>query len=317
MTPVARRSVLASLPGLALLRDAAAAPSKIRLGTASEGGAFVLYGGAFVDALKSVEPSLEIREQATRGTLDNVPMLEHGELDIGFVFGEVVHELFAGVGRPVTNLSVISAMYPTPGMFAVRADSRYRAITDLQGRPVVWNSRGSGLAVQGRYVMEGMGLDVDKDFESIYTERLSDGPAMVIDGRASALWGGGLRWPGFVTIASNPNGMRFVVPTAEETERIVAKYGFLHRFTVPASLYPGQSEPIQSVGSWSFVLARADLDETVGYRLAAGLHRVERAGLSPRQLGQSTAKNTLVAIPSLNVLHPGVRRFYTEQGLIK
>ncbi len=309
--------MLASLPGLILLRDAAAAPLKVSVGTASEGGAFVLYGGALVDALKSVEPSLELREHTTRGTLDNVPMLERGELDIGFAFGEVVHELFSAVAGPTTKLSVISVMYPTPGMFAVRADSRYRSVTDLQGRPVVWNARGSGLAVQGRYVMDGMGLDVDTYFDSIYTERLTDGPAMVVDGTASALWGGGLRWPGFVTIANNPNGVRFVVPTAEETDRILAKHNFLRRFTVPAGLYAGQSEPIHSVGSWSFILARPDLDEAVGYRLAMGLHRAERGALSPRQLGQSTAKNTLAAVPSLDVLHPGVRRFYKEQGLIK
>ena len=300
-----------------LLRDAVATPAKIRLGTATEGGGFVLYGGAFVDALKTVEPSLEIQESTTRGTLDNVPMLERGELDIGFVFGEVVHELFASLGGPATKLTIISAMYSTPGMFAVRADSRYHSITDLQGRPVVWNSRGSGLAVQGRYVMGGMGIDVDTYFDSIYPERFSDGPTMVIDGTASALWGGGLRWPGFVTIANNPNGVRFVVPTAEETDRIVAKYDFLHRFTVQAGLYAGQSEPIHSVGSWSFILGRPDLDEAIGYRVAAGLHRAERGGLSPRQLGQSTAKNTLAAVPSLDVLHPGVRRFYEEQGLVK
>ena len=309
--------MLASLPGLILLRDAAAAPTKVSVGTASEGGAFVLYGGALVDALKSVEPSLDMREHTTRGTLDNVPMLERGELDIGFAFGEVVHELLTGAAGATTKLTVISVMYPTPGMFAVRADSRFRSIADLQGRPVVWNARGSGLAVQGRYVMDGMGLDVDTFFESIYTERLTEGPTMVVDGTASALWGGGLRWPGFVTIANNPNGVRFVVPTAEETDRIVAKYDFLRRFTVQAGLYAGQSEPIHSVGSWSFILGRPDLDEAIGYRVAAGLHRAERGGLSPRQLGQSTAKNTLAAVPSLDVLHPGVRRFYKEQGLIK
>lgn len=309
--------MLASLSGLMLWRDAVAAPTKIRVGTALEGSGFVLYGGAFVDALKSVEPSLEIRESMTGGTLDNVSMLESGELDIGFVSGEVVHELLAGLGRPVTKLTVVSVMYPIPGMFAVRADSRYRSIIDLQGRAVVWNPRGSGLAVQGRYVMSGMGLDVDTFFDSIYPERFSDGPAMVIDGAASALWGGGMRWPGFVSIANNPNGVRFVVPTPEEAGRILAKYGFLRRFIVPAGLYPGQSEPIQSVGSWSFILARADLDETVGYRLAAGLHRIERGSLNPRQLGQSTAKNTLAAVSSPDVLNPGARRFYEEQGLLK
>lgn len=318
MAPVLRRSVLAALPAMVLfgLREAAAGPVKIILGSASEGGGFVLYGGALVDALRSVDPSIEVHEQATRGTLDNVPMLERGELDLGFSSGEVVHELFAGVDRPVTRLKVVSVMYPTPGMFAVRADSRYRNIRDLEGRPVVWNSRGSGLAVQGRYIMEGLGLDPDGFFQPIYTDRLSDGPAMVLDERASALWGGGLRWPGFVTIANSSRGARFVVPTAEEADRILARHGFLRRFTVPAGLYPGQYEPIESVGSWSYVLARADLAEAVGYRLAVALRRIERGALAARQLAQSTAKNTLAALPSLNALHPGVARYYREIGLI-
>lgn len=214
-----------------------------------------------------------------------MPLLKKGEIDIGFVLGEVAHELFAGIGRPPTRLEVILVMYPTPGMFAVHADSRFRSIVDLRDRPVAWNSCGSGLAVQGRYVMDGLGLDAEKDFEPVLTERLAEGPQMVLDGRAAALWGGGLRWPGFVTIASNARGARFVVPDAEESSRIMAKHRFLRRFTAPAGTYPGQSDPIESVGSWSFIMARADLDDAVGYRLAALLLRIERANISLRQLG--------------------------------
>lgn len=209
-----------------------------------------------------------------------------------------------------------AALYPTPGMFAVRADSRFRSIADLRDRPVVWNSRGSGLAVQGGYVMDGLGLDAEKDFEPIYVEQFSEGPQMVLDGRASALWGGGLRWPGFVMIAGGPHGARFVVPDAEERARILARYSFMRHFTVPAGTYPGQPDPIESVGSWSFILARPDLDDDIAFRLALSLHRIEKAGMSPRQLGQSTVANTLAALTDRAALHPGVARFYREQGLM-
>ena len=39
--------------------------------------------------------------------------------------------------------------------------------------------------------MDGLGLDAAKDFQPIYLERAGDGPAMVLDGRVAALWGGG------------------------------------------------------------------------------------------------------------------------------
>ncbi len=97
-------------------------------------------------------------------------MLEAGTVDIGLVFGEMAQELFNPKDGPPTQLKVISTAYSSPGMFVVRADSRYRTIKDLIGRPVVWNGRGSGLALQGRFVMEGLGLDPEKDFEAIYTD---------------------------------------------------------------------------------------------------------------------------------------------------
>ncbi len=71
-----------------------------------------------------------------------------------------------------------------------------------------------------------------------------------------------------------------------------------------------------TVGSWSFVLARPGLDEAVGYRLASALHKVERAGAPSEQLSETTAKNTLDALPMPGVLQPGVARYDKEIGLL-
>ena len=56
---------------------------------------------------------------------------------------------------------VLAAMYSTPGMFVVRADSPYRSIEDLKGHPVAFGARGSGLIILARYVLDGLGLDRD------------------------------------------------------------------------------------------------------------------------------------------------------------
>jgi uncharacterized protein len=314
-----RRKLLSAVPAVVVLAPAPlrAQSAKLTLGTAAAGGGFVPYGASLLDLLKSIDPTLELRTVPTKGTADNVPMLEAGDIDLGLVSGEVTHEVFAGLDRPVTKLTVISVMYSTPGMFVTRADSRYHRIPDLKGRPVVWNGRGAGFATQARYVMDGLGLDMDKDFEPIYIERLADGPPMVIDGHAAALWGGGLRWPGFIEVANNPRGARFIAPTPEEIQRIRAKYDFMKPMTVPAGLYPHQYDPIETVGTWSFILARPGFDDAIGRRLAASLYRAERTGALPKQLAQSTARNTLAAIPGPNVLQPGVAKYYREVGLLR
>jgi TRAP transporter TAXI family solute receptor len=314
-----RRSVLAGLAMAgAVAGEGAAQSGGVKFGTAAEGGGFIIYAGAFVDAIKWANPSIGIKPVPTRGSVENVPLLQEGKLDIGLVFGEVAQQLFNPKEGSPTKLKVICTVYASPGMFVVRADSRHRTIADLKGRPVVWNSKGAALALQARYVLDALDLDPDKDFEAIYTERMIDGPAMLMEGRASALWGSGNRWPGFVKVASDPRGARFITPDKEQIERIVAKHNFMRRITVPAGRYPGQSEPLLTVGSWSYVLARPYLDDSVGYALAAALHKAEKGGsLFGGQLAESTVKNTLASLPRLDVLQGGVELYYREIGAIK
>lgn len=312
--------------GLLVLAGSAAAQeggkpiqkTTISLGTATPGGGFPLYGNAFAAIMNEAEPALDIEPRNTKGSNENIPLLEAGNLDIALVAGEPSYEAFMGIGRPRTNLKILTAMYSSPGMFVVRADSPYKTIRDLVGHPVAFGARGSGLPILSRYVLDGLGLKQDEDFQSIYLDRAGDGPAMVQDGRAAALWGAGIGWPGFTAVASSPGGARFIAPNAEEIARIRAKHTFLKPLTVPAGSYPNQNAPIDALGSWSFVLARENLPDDIAYRLARTLHGVE--GTFCKKLAQAcetTAANTFTAAPSVDLIHPGVLRYFREIGVAK
>src|SRR5262245_45024412 len=193
------------------------------------------------------------------------------------------------------------------GMFVVIADSPYRTVSDLKGKPIAWGAAGSGLTILGRYVMDGMGLDAAKDFQPHYLEKAGDGPAMVLDGRVAALWGGGLGWPGFNTVAQSPAGARFIVPDSEGIRRIEARHPFLKTMTMPGNSYPGQPTDLASVGSWSFIVTRRDLPDDLAYRLARALHRGEAAlGARLPQARETTAANTALAAPRADAIHSGV-----------
>jgi TRAP transporter TAXI family solute receptor len=286
----------------------------IVLGTATPGGGFPVYGDAVAATLNEVDPSLGVVTRNTKGSTENVPLLESGQLDLALVQGEVAYEALQGIGRPPANLTIFAAMYSTAGMFVLRGDSPARTIADLRNKPVVFGARGSGLVILARYVLDGLGLDQLKDFEPIFLDRAGDGPAMVLDGRAAALWGGGIGWPGFNSVASA--GGRFLAPDAEQLRRIQAKHPFLKTLTVPAGSYPGQSAPITSVGSWGFIMARPSLDADVVYRLSRALH-AGAAALTTRlaQARETTPANTLAAAPRRELIHPGVLRHLRELGL--
>ena len=292
--------------------------TKISLGTATPGGGFPLYGNAFAEVLNEADPTLSIEPRNTKGSTENIPLLEAGSLDIALATGEPAYEAFAGIGRPRTNLKILTAMYSSPGMFVVGADSPYKTIRDLVGKPVAFGARGSGLVILSRYVLDGLGLKQDEDFQSVYLDRAGDGPAMVQDSRAAALWGAGIGWPGFAAMAASPGGARFIAPDADEIARIRAKHSFLKPLTVPAGSYPNQNASISSVGSWSFVLARESLPDDVAYRLARTLHGAESALCKKlAQACETTAANTIAAAPSQELIHPGVLKYFHEIGVAK
>src|SRR5882724_3091437 len=309
------------LTGAAAAQDGGKAISKttISLGTATPGGGFPLYGDAFAAVMNEADPQLAIEPRNTKGSNENIPLLEQGQVDIALVAGEPSYEAFMGLGgRPKTSARILTAMYSSPGMFVVRADSPYKTIRDLVGQPVAFGAKGSGLPILSRYMLDGLGLKQDEDFKSIYLDRAGDGPTMVQDGRAAALWGAGIGWPGFDAVAASPAGARFIAPDASEIARIRAKHSFLKPLTVPAGSYPGQSAAIDSVGSWSYILVRESLPDDVAYRLAMTLHGAEATFCQKLpQACETTAANTVAAAPSQELIHPGVLRYLREIGIVK
>ena len=279
------------------------------LGTATPGGGFPLYGDAYAAMLNAQEPQLRIETRNTKGSAENVPLLEAGKVDLGLVAGEFAS---AALAKPGTPLRIVAAMYSSPGMFVVKVDSPVRRIADLKDKPVVLGTQGSGITVLGRIVLKSL----DISFQEILLEKAADGPPMLQDGRAAALWGAGVGWPAFVAIAKA--GGRFVGPDADEVKRILARNPSLQAVTLPAKSYPGQDVALPSVGSWSFVLARDGLTEEQGYLLARALHRAE-GPMAARleQAKESTAANIAAAAPRVELIHPGAQKYLREAGLLR
>jgi len=277
------------------------------LGTATPGGGFPLYGAAFAEMVNAQEPRMRIEPRNTKGSTENVPLLEEGKVDLALVAGEIAS---AALARPDTRLRIVAAMYSSPGMLMVRGDSPYRSLSDLRGKTVVMGTQASGVTQLGRTVFGTLGVEVNP----VFLEKAADGPPMLMDGRADALWGAGVGWPAFAALARQ--GARFIGPTQDEIRQILAKNPALQAVTLPAKSYSGQDAPLPSVGSWSYVLATDKLKDDTAFLLARAVHRAE-GPLAARleQARETTMVNTVAAAPRPELLHPGVRRYLREARL--
>jgi uncharacterized protein len=288
------------------------------LATATQGGGFPLYGNAFAEVMMQADPTLAIETRNTMGSSENIPALEANKFDLGLVAGESFYQALQGIGRPPLKLKVLTAIYGTAGMFAVRGDSPYHTIQDLVGKRVAFGAKGSGIPILARYMLDGIGLKQDEDFKSFLLDHAKEGPEMVLDGRADAIWGAGIGYPGFFELAKGPSGARFIAPTADEVARMRAKHAFLKPLAIPAGSYPGQTLPINSLGSWSFILTRIDMPDDIAYRLARTLHGAEGDFCKKlKQACETTAANTVSAVPDVALIHPGVMKYFREIGVVK
>src|SRR5256885_15301580 len=70
------------------------------LGTATPGGGFPLYGEAFAEMVNAQEPLLRVEPRNTKGSTENVPLLEAGRGGIALGGGGVANAPRARPGPP-------------------------------------------------------------------------------------------------------------------------------------------------------------------------------------------------------------------------
>ncbi|KQP38387.1 C4-dicarboxylate ABC transporter substrate-binding protein [Methylobacterium sp. Leaf104] len=315
-----RRSFLVGVTAATLIvpgrARSAGAPGGLVLATATPGGSFPAFGQALVEALGAADPTLSITLRPSKGSAENVGLLKGGTVDLALVQGDYATDALRAEPAAGARLTVVAPVNASPGLFVVPAASGIRGVPDLRGRRVVLGTHASGLTVMGRTVLAGSGIDPDRDIEPILLDRAGDGAVMVQDGRAAALWGAGLGWPGFRTLAEAPGGARFFGPAPDAIDRILALGTSLRRRTVPANALKGQQAPIDTVGSWSFVLARPDVDGALVARFVAALAGSQaRLAQSYPQGGDSDPRNLVDAVPH-GWLHPASAAYLRGIGAL-
>lgn len=153
-------------------------------------------------------------------------------------------------------------------------------------------------------VFDGIGLDLDRDFQAVDVEQAAASPRLVLAGEAAGLWGAGEGWPGFVQLAQGPGGARFIAPTPAQITRMLQECPQLQAMDLAAGTYAGISAPLPTVGSMNFILVRPELDEARAavFVQAMQASTAELTAALP-QAAFSTLANTRASAPAPALLH--------------
>jgi TRAP transporter TAXI family solute receptor len=114
-----------------------APPDHIRIATGSKDGAYYLFALKYREALAKEGIDLEILP--TAGSLENIELLQRGQVDIAFVQGGL-----AGQNKDAQALASLGSFYYEPLWLFHRLEPPPARLTDLRGRRIAVGQPGSG-----------------------------------------------------------------------------------------------------------------------------------------------------------------------------
>ena len=212
-------------------------------------------------------------------------------------------------GKKLDNVRALVPMYETSFQVVALKSARIGSLNDLRDKRV-----GVGPA-KGPTESFFVGL---MDALGIPFTLVNGTPAELADelkaGRIDALWQGAPPpIPAIKEVADTADAVVFGMQDTEQ-QAMRAKFPFLALVTVPVQTYKGQTQAIQSVAAWNFLIAHQAFRAADAYWIARTLlgSSDPRASIHP-SAGPTRAENA--QNNSVRPFHPGALRYYRERGI--
>lgn len=265
-------------------------------------------------------PGLVAMAQSSAGSVDNVEGIKAGRFHSGFSQSDIAYWAYSGTGRsagqPALNeLRAIAALYPEHIQLIARKDAQIRAVTDLKGKRVSLDERGSGSFVNATQILEAYGVG-ERDIKASFLKTVPAADAMIAGTLDAFFITSGYPTNAITDLASRI-GITLVPIDGPVAKEIAAKFSFYSQDTIPAGIYPGiGATPTLAVGAQWVTSTRIE-DELV-YAITKTLwseqsRRLLDVGHAKGKVVRLDTALTGIAIP----LHDGAKRYYREIGLLK
>lgn len=319
----ASRVKLSLLIFLAILQIFVLAPpsfcaTRLLIGTGGMAGVYYPIGGAISNIINEKVPNVESTIQTSAAGLENLRLLSLKEIDMALVGNSDAYYAFNGlshfVGKPITNIRGVAVLYGQPIQIVVRKGSGIKMFEDLKGKRVGVGAPGSGDEAMFRLLLEAFKMSYDDLDEKLisYAEQSSQFKDRHID---SMWYVSGVPASGILDVASVLD-IDLVNITGESRDRLIEMNPYFVKTTLPAGLYPGLENDIETVAAPAYLICLESLSNDDVYNITKAMF--ENLDMLARSHKQGEYIKLETALEGSTIpLHPGAERFYKEKGMIQ
>jgi TRAP transporter TAXI family solute receptor len=285
---------------------------QLKLMTGPQGGSWYPLGGAIQNIIEKAVPGTSVQVLPGAG-ISNVVGVQTGKAELGFgnavssVDGVNGADPFKGKQDNVCHIGTLYFQY----FHAVAlTDSGVRTMADTKGKALTTQQKGNTGEQMTRHALEVYGLNygaLSKVNFGNYTDsvtQLKDGHAQVFTlittVPASAVMD--------LASARDVRVLEFPDDKFQALQKINKGYD---RRVIKAGSYPKQEKDIQTIGTWTHLIASCKLPEPLVYNITKALaSNVNNLGNVVAAVKGLTVKDMAsdVGVP----YHPGARKYYQE-----
>ena len=293
-------------------------PKAASVGTMPKGGLTNLLGASLAKVITGHTP-ISATDRPFTGYLSYVPLVNRGELDMGFVTSPELHLAFNSLGnykKKNKNLRVICSGTTLNTGFIVRADSGIKTIVDLRGKRVSWDIASLIVEMDEKASLRANGLNPDKDIIKVPVAGVVVGIRALGEGQVDASWSA--VGPAATKETAAKVGGLYWLPLCQSADDAAAKYIRQELPGVDVKFFKaGRVRDIQN-DTWLIdypnnLVTYQDFSDEAVYLMAKAIWENEDELVAIHRKFKGWQKRMVfpgVVIP----YHPGAIRFYKEVG---
>jgi hypothetical protein len=289
----------------------------INILTGGTGGVYYPLGGALSNIFSAKIPGARTSVQATKGSVENLNILQQGRGEIAFTLGDTLALAWAGdhdagFKSKLDKLRGIAAIYPNYIQIIASRDSGIKTFLDLKGKRLSVGAAKSGTELNARKLLAASGINYKGLSEVVYSPFEESVDLMRNHQLDASLQSAGLGVPALTQFAN-----AFSINVVEIPASIVDAAGIPYtKGIIPKGTYKGQENDVSTATVLNYLVTRADLSPDVVYGMTKSVFESISDLVAIHKAAAGIKLDS--ALEGMPIpLHPGAERYFREKGLIK
>jgi len=289
-----------------------AGAQQLKMMTGPQGGSWYPLGGAIQGIIEKNVPGASMQVLPGAG-ISNVLGVQTGKADLGFGNGVSSVDGVNGVEpfkQKTANVCQVATLYFQYFHAVALADAGIKVLSDAKGKALTTQQKGNTGEQMTRDALKVYGLDYSK-VSKVNFGSYTDSVSQLKDGHAQV----------FTLITTVPASAVMDLASARDIRVLEFpedKFKALQKINkgydkriIKAGSYPKQDKDVQTIGTWTHLIASCKLPEDLVYKITKALAgNVETLGNVVAAVKGLSVKDmaTDIGVP----YHPGALKFYKE-----